>query len=330
MPNAYISGTGYHLPKRKVTNQELTQYMDTSDAWIKERTGIEVRYFADGTEGTSDLAVPAAQRALKAAGLGVDDIELIIFATSTPDYYAPGSACLLQDKMGFPTVGALDIRVQCSGFVYGLSIADQYIRSGEFQHILLVGAEVQSTAMDLSTEGRDTAVIFGDGAGAAVISATDDDKGILSTHLHSEGKFLKELWCEMPASGMNPRMTKEMLDQGRQYLKMNGREVFKHAVKRFPEVIREGLEANNLTTEDVDLVIPHQANLRITQFVQKRLGLPDEKIFSNIHKFGNTTAATIPIALGEVLETRGIKKGEIIVMASFGSGFTWSSAILKW
>ena len=300
MPNPYISGTGFYLPPRIVTNDELSTYMDTSDEWIQERTGIKERHYVEKGEGPSDIAIPATKQALNAAGLKVSDIDFIIFATSTPDFYAPGSGCLLQEKMGFNEIGALDIRVQCSGFIYGLSIAEQYIRTGTFKNILLIGAEVQSTAMDLTNAGRDTAIIFGDGAGAAIISATDEDRGVLSTHMHSEGKYLKELWLESPASNAGyPRINGEVLDEGKQFLKMNGKEVFRHAVTRFPEVINEALEANNLTSENIDLLIPHQANLRITQMVQKRLSLRNEQVFSNIHKYGNTTAATIPIALAE-------------------------------
>jgi len=281
--------------------------------------------------GPSDLAIPATEQALKAAGLTVSDIDFIIFATSTPDFYAPGSGCVLQEKMDFNEIGALDIRVQCSGFIYGLSIAEQYIRTGNFKNILLIGAEVQSTAMNLTDEGRDTAIIFGDGAGVAIISATEENKGILSTHMHSEGKYLKELWLEAPASnGGHPRITREVLDEGKQYLKMNGKEVFRHAVTRFPEVINEALEANNLTSENINLLIPHQANLRITQMVQKRLGLNNDQVFSNIHKYGNTTAATIPIALAEAFNEGRIKEGDILVLAAFGAGFTWASAIMKW
>ena len=331
MPNPYISGTGFYLPPRIVTNDELSTYMDTSDEWIQERTGIKERHYVEKGEGPSDIAIPATKQALNAAGLKISDIDFIIFATSTPDFYAPGSGCLLQEKMGFNEIGALDIRVQCSGFIYGLSIAEQYIRTGTFKNILLIGAEVQSTAMDLTNAGRDTAIIFGDGAGAAIISATDEDRGVLSTHMHSEGKYLKELWLESPASNAGyPRINKEALDEGKQFLKMNGKEVFRHAVTRFPEVINEALEANNLTSEDIDLLIPHQANLRITQMVQKRLSLRNEQVFSNIHKYGNTTAATIPIALAEAFNEGKIKDGDLLVLASFGSGFTWASAIMKW
>ena len=331
MPNPYISGTGFYLPPRIVTNDELSTYMDTSDEWIQERTGIKERHYVEKGEGPSDIAIPATKQALNAAGLKVSDIDFIIFATSTPDFYAPGSGCLLQEKMGFNEIGALDIRVQCSGFIYGLSIAEQYIRTGTFKNILLIGAEVQSTAMDLTNAGRDTAIIFGDGAGAAIISATDEDRGVLSTHMHSEGKYLKELWLESPASNAGyPRINREALDEGKQFLKMNGKEVFRHAVTRFPEVINEALEANNFTSENIDLLIPHQANLRITQMVQKRLSLRNEQVFSNIHKYGNTTAATIPIALAEAFNEGKIKDGDLLVLAAFGSGFTWASAIMKW
>ena len=305
--------------------------MDTTDEWIQERTGIKERRYVEKGVGPSDLAISATEQALKAAGLKVSDIDFIIFATSTPDFYAPGSGCVLQEKMGFNEIGALDIRVQCSGFIYGLSIAEQYIRTGNFKNILLIGAEVQSTAMHLTDEGRDTAIIFGDGAGAAIISATEENKGILSTHMHSEGKYLKELWLEAPASNAgHPRITREVLDEGKQYLKMNGKEVFRHAITRFPEVINEALEANNLTSENIDLLIPHQANLRITQMVQKRLSLRNEQVFSNIHKYGNTTAATIPIALAEAFNEGKIKDGDLLVLAAFGAGFTWASAIMKW
>jgi len=331
MSNPYISGTGFYLPPRIVTNDELSSYMDTTDEWIQERTGIKERRYVEKGVGPSDLAIPATEQALKAAGLTVSDIDFIIFATSTPDFYAPGSGCVLQEKMGFNEIGALDIRVQCSGFIYGLSIAEQYIRTGNFKNILLIGAEVQSTAMNLTDEGRDTAIIFGDGAGAAIISATEENKGILSTHMHSEGKYLKELWLEAPASNAgHPRITREVLDEGKQYLKMNGKEVFRHAITRFPEVINEALEANNLTSENINLLIPHQANLRITQMVQKRLGLSNDQVFSNIHKYGNTTAATIPIALAEAFNEGRIKEGDILVLAAFGAGFTWASAIMKW
>lgn len=330
MPNARISGTGFFVPPKVMTNHELSQFMDTNDEWIQERTGIKERRYVENGVSTSDIAIPAVEMAMERAAVTKQDIGLIIFATSTPDYYAPGSGCLLQEKMDFPTIGALDIRVQCSGFVYGLSVAQQYIENNIFEHVLVVGAEVQSTAMDLSTRGRDTAVIFGDGAGAAVVSISQDDSGILSTHLHSEGKHCRELWVEAPSSGANPRLNQEILNDGRHFLQMNGREVFRHAVTRFPEVIMEGLDANGLTSKDIDLLVPHQANVRIAQMIQKRLKLEDDQVYLNIHKYGNTTAASIPIALSEAMNEGRVNKGDIVVFAAFGSGFTWASAIVKW
>lgn len=330
MNNAYISGIGHYLPKRIVTNEDLSKLMDTSDEWILERTGIKQRHYVEAGQGPSDLAIPATNDALKMAGLTVDDIDLIVFATSTPDYYVPGSGCLLQDKMGFKTIGALDIRVQCSGFVYGLSIADQYIKTGMAKHVLVIGAEVQSTAMDMKTKGRDTAIIFADGAGAVIISATIEDKGIKSTHLHSEGKYAKELWVESPSSSALPRLTPEILEEGSHLLYMNGREVFRNAVTRFPEVIKEAMDTHGMNANDVDLLVPHQANIRIMEFVAKKMGIPMEKIISNIHRVGNTTAASIPIALSEAVQNGKIKKGNNIILAAFGSGFTWASAAIKW
>ena len=331
MPNAYIAGMGFFVPPKIVTNHDLSKYMNTSDEWIRERTGIQERRFVEKGMGPSDMAIPATEQALESAGLSVGDIDFMIFATSTPDYYIPGSGCLLQDKMDFNEIGALDIRVQCAGFVYGLSIAEQYIKTGTFKNILLIGAEAQTTAMELNDNGRDVSVIFGDGAGAVIISGTEENQGILSTHMHSEGKYLKELWMEAPASNAGmPRISPEDLEVGKQYLQMNGKEVFRHAIVRFIEVIHECLSENNLKVEDIDMLIPHQANLRITQMVQKKLGLNDDQVFSNIHKYGNTTAASIPIALTEAVNEGKISKGDMVVLASFGSGFAWASAIMKW
>jgi len=330
MHNAYISGIGHYLPNRIVTNDDLSKIMDTSNEWIVERTGIKQRHYAEPGQGPSDLAIPATENALKMAGLTVEDIDLIVFATCTPDYYLPGSGCLLQDKMGFNTIGALDIRVQCSGFVYGLSIADQYIKTGMAKHVLVVGAEVQSTAMDMTSKGRDTAVIFADGAGAVIVSSTNDDKGIMSTHLHSEGKHAKELWVESPSSSANPRITPGILEDGSHLLFMNGREVFRNAVTRFPEVIKEALDAHKMTPDDIDFLVPHQANIRIMEFVAKKMNIPMDKIILNIHRVGNTTAASIPIALSEAVQDGKIKKGQNIILAAFGSGFTWASTAIKW
>ena len=330
MPESHIIGLGHYVPENIITNDDLSELMDTSDKWIVDRTGIKSRRFANSNEGPSDLAIPAADMAIKNAKINKEDIDFIIFATSTPDYYVPGSSCILQEKMNFSNIGTLDIRVQCSGFIYGISIAEQYIKSEKFNHILVIGAEVQSTAMDLTNRGRDTAVIFADGAGAAIISSTPYGGRILSTHLHSEGKYAKELWVESPSSKSRPTIDSKKIMNGSHFLKMNGNEVFKHAVKRFPEVIIEGLEYNNLKIKDLNILIPHQANLRISQFIQKKLNLSDDQIFSNIHKYGNTTAASIPIAFSEALNSNRISKGDIVALASFGSGFTWASCIIKW
>lgn len=328
--NAYIKGVGYNVPKNIIKNSYFEEFMDTSDQWIKERTGIIERRFADEGQGPSDLAIPAVQMALDNSKLTTDDIDFIIFATSTPDYYIPGSGCLIQEKMNFKNIGALDIRCQCSGFIYALSIADQYIKTGMYENILVIGAEVQSTGMDLSNDGRNTAIIFADGAGAAIVSPTKEDKGILSTHLRSDGKYAKELWLEAPSSKVKPRLTESILSDKKQFLTMNGREVFRHAIKLFPEIILEALEYNNLKVDDIDLLIPHQANKRITQAIQKKMNLKDNQVISNIHKYGNTTAATIPIGLCEAVMENKLKKGDILVLAAFGSGFSWGSAILKW
>lgn len=330
MTRAAIAGTGFYVPERVVTNDELAALMDTSDEWITERTGIKTRHFAAPDEGTVDMAIPAVEQALAAAGVTTADVDLIIFATSTPDHYAPGTGCFLQERMGFREIGALDVRVQCSGFLYGVSIADQYIRTETYKHILVVGAELQSNCMNLTDEGRDVSVIFGDGAGAVLLSATAEDRGVLSTHLHSDGKHAKDLWFEGASSYTNPRFTKEDIDAGKTWLKMNGREVFRHAVVRFPQVIQEALDANGLTLEELKLIVPHQANFRITQEVARRLKAPDGLLYSNIEKYGNTTAASIPIALAEAVAEGAIQRGEYLVLAAFGSGFTWASALIKW
>ena len=330
MLEAHIIGLGHYVPENIVTNDDLSKIMDTSNQWILDRTGIQERRFANSNHGPSDLAIPAVKEAIKNAKISERDIDFIIFATSTPDHYVPGSSCILQEKMCLQGIGALDIRVQCSGFVYGISIAEQYIKTGQFSNILVVGAEVQSTAMDLTTRGRDTAVIFADGAGAAIVSSKKLGGKILSTHLYSDGRYAKELWVESPSSSSKPTIDANKINEGRHFLKMNGKEVFKHAVTKFPEVIVEGLNYNKLSTEDLNLLIPHQANLRISKFIQKKLNLSNNQIFSNIHKYGNTTAASIPIAFSEALAQNKISKGDIIALASFGSGFTWGSCIIKW
>ncbi|NNF84242.1 MAG: ketoacyl-ACP synthase III [Deltaproteobacteria bacterium] len=330
MRGARILGTGRALPSRIVTNAELTTMMDTSEEWIVQRTGIRERRFVDPGTGTSDLGVEAARAAIGRAGLAPQDIQFIVFATLSPDLCFPGSGVFVQEKLGLDTIGALDVRTQCSGFLYGLSVAEAYVKAGFYDHVLVIGAEVQSTGMDMSTAGRDVSVLFGDGGGAVIVGPTEPGKGILSSHLHSEGKHARELMVEAPASIENPRISKEMIDAGRHLGTMNGRSVFTHAVRRFPEVIREALAENGMTVSDLSVVIPHQANLRITQAVTKALGVPAEKVFSNIEKYGNTTAASVPIALDECVEQGRIREGDVVCLAAFGSGFTWASSLIRW
>jgi len=330
MRGARILGTGRALPSRVVTNAELTRMMDTTEEWIVQRTGIRERRYVDPGTGSSDLGADAARVAIARAGIAPSDIDLIVFATLSPDYFFPGGGVYIQDKLGLPTIGALDVRTQCTGFLYGLSVAEAYVKGGFFDHVLVIGAEVQSTGLDFSTAGRDVTVIFGDGAGAAVVGPAEPGKGILSSHLHAEGKYAAELMLEAPASIEYPRLSHEMLSAGRQYPKMNGRYVFTHAVRRFPEVIREALAANGLSLDALSLVIPHQANLRITQAVAVALRVSEEKVFSNIEKYGITTAASIPIALDECLEQGRIHEGDIVCLAAFGSGFTWAATLLRW
>ncbi len=319
-----------YLPERVVTNEELARLMDTSDAWIQERTGIVERHFVESGTGVSDLALEASRRALEAARVEPADLDLIILATLSPDYTFPGSAVLLQDKLGVGNVGALDVRNQCSGFIYGLAVAEAFIRVGPYRHILLVGAEVHSSGLDLSTAGRDVAVLFGDGAGAVVLGPSQNDRGVQSVHLHAEGKHATKLWLEAPASRYNPRISEQMLRDGRHFPKMEGRAVFKHAVKRFPEAIREALDAGGIGLEDVDLLFLHQANLRISEAVASVLGAPMEKFFTNIQYVGNTTGASIPIALDQAVRQGRVKEGDRLILAAFGSGFTWASALVVW
>ena len=331
MLRSRILGTGSHLPARVVTNADLAQMMETSDEWIQQRTGIRERRFVEEGVGTSDLAFQASLRAMDAASVRADEIDFIIFATLTPDYTFPGSGCLLQEKLGIKPIGALDVRNQCSGFIYSLSVADQYIRTGTYNRILVVGAEVQSTGLELNTHGRDMGVLFGDGAGAVVLGPAEEGQGyLLSTHLHAEGKHAKKLWLEAPASVCNPRINEEMIKDGRHYPKMDGRFVFKSAVERFQEVIQEALSANSLELKDINLLILHQANLRIVESVTHVLNISPEKTFHNIEKYGNTTAASIPIALDEAVKEGRVHSGDVIVLAAFGSGFTWAAAVLCW
>jgi len=335
MFHSKISGLGFYVPPTVVTNDDLSKIMSTSDEWIQERTGIQERHhIIKGEDTTTTMGVKAAQIAIERAGIAKEDIDFIVFATLSPDYYFPGPGVLVQKELGLRTVGALDVRNQCSGFVYALSVADQYIKTGMYKNILVIGSEVHSSGLDMTDRGRAVSVIFGDGAGAAVLSREEDvTKGILSTHLHSEGQHAEELVLVAP--GMGKRWVTDIIadnnpDDESYYPHMNGQFVFKNAVVRFSEVIMEGLNANNLTVEDIDMLIPHQANLRISQFIQQKFGLKDHQVFNNIQKYGNTTAASIPIALTEAWEQGKIKEGDTVVLAAFGSGFTWASAIIKW
>ncbi len=329
MPNSYIAGLGHYLPERIVTNKDLEKIMDTTDEWIVERTGINSRHWADmSVDSTSNMGTKASLKALKNANLEASDVDFIIFCTLSPDYSFPGGGVMVQEQLGIGTIGALDIRNQCSGFVYGLSVADQFIKSGMYKTILVIGSEIHSTGLDKTTRGRNVSVIFGDGAGAAVMRATDKpEHGVLSTHLHSQGKYAEELVVLEPGSSSLNRT--EYLPE-KIYPIMNGSNVFKHAVTRFPEVIMEALNKNGYTPSDINLLIPHQANLRISQFIQKTMKLRDDQVFNNIMKYGNTTAASVPIALSEAWQEGKVKEGDLICLAAFGSGFTWASALIRW
>ncbi len=317
---------------RVVTNNDLSQVMETTHEWIVERTGIEERrWVAEGETGAS-LATKASEEAIRRAGVAPKDIDLIIYATLSPDFFFPGTAVFVQRALGIRDIPCLDIRQQCTGFIYGLSIADAYIRAGAFKHILLIGSEVHSTGLDISTAGRDVSVLFGDGAGAVVIGrATDDKSMILSTHIHADGTDAEILWTEYPASRQHPRITAEAMAERKHYPQMKGKNVFKHAVTRMPQAIMEGMMANGIKSiSDIDMVIPHQANLRINQMVAQMIGLPPEKMHNNIHKYGNTTAATIPICMHEAIELGKIKPGDLVCLVAFGAGLTWGSAFLRY
>jgi 3-oxoacyl-[acyl-carrier-protein] synthase-3 len=326
-----ILGTGHYVPERVVTNQELEKLMDTTDEWIQQRTGIKERRWISEDTGASELATPAVKKALEAAGLEPKDIGAIIFATLSPDYNFPGSGCLLNVHLGIPGTPALDIRNQCSGFIYGTQIADAWIKAGVYRHVLMVGAEVHSSGLDISSRGRDVSVIFGDGAAAVVYGPSEGDgSAVLATDVGADGTHAKELWLEAPGSRYIPRLTQQMMEEARHYPKMNGREVFKHAVRRMPETVMASLAKAGQKIEDVSLFIPHQANLRISEAVQKTLGLPDEKVFNNIDRYGNTTAASIPLAIDECIRAGRLKRGDLLVVAAFGAGFTWGSAVIRY
>ncbi len=332
MYNSYIKDICFHVPPDVITNDDLAKVMDTSDEWITTRTGIQKRHTVkDSKQGPADLAVIAAEKLIVKQNINKEDIDFVVFATSTPDRFVPGSGSMFQDKLGLKNIGALDIRQGCAGFVYALSVADQFIKTGQYKNILVVGAEVQTPQLDFDNDGRGTAVLFGDGAAVALLSRTENkDKGILSFHLHSDGKFIDELGTLAPSSTLTDIINEELIQQRKHHIHMNGREVFKHAVRRFPEVIQEGLNYNNLSVNDIDLVIPHQANYRITKSVQEQLKIDKSKVFSNIHKYGNTTAASVGIALTEALESGRIKDNNLIALAAFGAGWYWCSLIMRW
>ena len=335
MYNSKITGLGYFVPENIVTNNDLSKFMETSDEWIQERTGIQERRWIDPKTGetTSTMAVKASKIAIERSGLEKEEIDFIIFATLSPDMYFPGGGVRVQDMLDMPTIGALDVRNQCSGFIYAMSVADQFIKTGMYKNILVIGAENHSGGLEKSTRGRGVTVIFGDGAGAAILSRSEEKgKGILSSHLHSEGKHARELMLDGPNTGRwIPEILAENDPEDQSYYpQMNGQFVFKHAITRFSEAIVEGLEANNLQKEDIDMLIPHQANLRISKFIQKKFSLSDDKVHNNIMKYGNTTAASVIIALTEAWEQGKIKDNDLVVLAAFGSGFTWGSVMIRW
>jgi len=349
MKRSRIAGIGMYVPEQVVTNQDLTRYMETSDAWIQERTGIKERRYAHRTEETTTtMGVEAAKMAIERAGITPQDIDFIVFATLSPDYYFPGCGVLVQRAMKMKEIGALDVRNQCSGFIYALSVADQFIKSGMYKNILVIGSEKHSFGLDFSTRGRNVSVIFGDGAGAVVLQpAEEENSGILSTHLHSDGESAELLamynpgthanhWLDRKLADFNEGeiadmfMSHAMIEKAQNFPYMDGPAVFKKAAVKFPEVIMEALAANGYKPADIHMLIPHQANLRIAQFVQQQLGLRDDQVYNNIQKYGNTTAASVPLALCEAWQEGKIKAGDLVCLAAFGSGFTWASALLKW
>ncbi|MDN4164203.1 beta-ketoacyl-ACP synthase III [Cytophagales bacterium LB-30] len=333
MKTSVIKGIGHYVPERIVTNAELEKYMNTTNEWIVERTGInERRFFNPEVDTVANMSAKASRMAIERAGLSVQDIDFIVFATITPDYFFPGSGVLLQRELGLENIGALDLRNACSGFIYGLSVADQFIKTGMYKTVLVVGAEIQSSTLELNDRGRNVSVIFGDGAGAVVLQASEEKgKGILSTHLHSDGRFAEELYVKDPGSSRKPeeRLTTEIIEGPSIRAHMNGNMVFKHAVQRFQEVIHEALEANKMTKEQIDLLVPHQANLRISKYLQEQLHLSDDRVYNNIMRYGNTTAASIPIAMSEAWAEGKMSEGKVVCLAAFGSGFTWASALIK-
>ena len=332
MRRARITGTGMQVPPRVVTNQQLEKLIDTTDEWIQQRSGIRERHHVDAGTGPAELAEAASRRALEAAGLVPEDLDVILVASLSPHCDFPGTSAFLQDLLGIGGCPAMDVRAQCTGFLYALQVGALYVGSGQYDRVLVCGAEVHSTGLDMSTRGRDVAVLFGDGAGAVILEPCDDgQRGILSVHTHAEGKHAKKLWVEAPGSSHVPqRITKEMIDEGRHFPVMDGRFVFKHAVTRMPEAVREALAANDCQIEDVELALFHQANLRINEFVAKELGLAPERTYHNIDRYGNCSAASIPMCLDECVRGGRLSEGDLVLMAGFGSGFTWGSALIRW
>lgn len=326
-----ITGTGMYVPPKVVTNKDLEKVMDTSDEWIQQRSGIKERRVAADGLGTSDMGAEAAKRALQMANLKPTDLDMIILGTLSPDYYFPGSAVFVSDLLGCGTIPALDVRNQCSGFLYGLNVAQCMIATGQYRRIMVIGAEVHSRALNMSTAGRDVSVLFGDGGGAAILEPSDSpDRGILSVHLHAEGAHRDALKIEFPSCRQIPFVTHKDIDEGSIWPKMDGKFVFKHAVTRMPEAVMEALETNKVKPSDVDLFVFHQANIRINETAMKHLGQPMDKSYNNIEKYGNCSAASIPMCLDECVRSGRIKPGSLVCMASFGAGFTWASALVRW
>ena len=331
MPHTEFIATAFHVPQRVVTNDDLAQMMDTSDEWITQRSGIKTRHWVANGETGASLARAATMKALAKVGMKPTDLDCIVYCTCTPDHFEPGNGVFLQRELGVRDIPAIDVRNQCSGFIYGLSVADAWIRTGQYRRILLVGAEVHSRGLDRTTRGRDTAVLFGDGAGVAILGPTDDaGRGVLSTHLYADGRHAKELWVDAPGLAHDPYISEELIRAGKHRVVMQGREVFKFASVLMPQSVAAALTAHGLTPADVKLLIPHQANLRIIEMVQKAIGLRDDQVYANIEKYGNTTAASIPIALDEALCEGRFERGDLLMLTAFGSGFTWASAAIRW
>ncbi|MFW7377993.1 MAG: 3-oxoacyl-ACP synthase III family protein [Oligoflexus sp.] len=326
-----IAATGMYVPPKVVTNKDLEAIMDTSDEWIRQRSGIECRRQIEGEVGTSDLALKAAEEAIQRSGLSKDDIDLIILATLSPDHQFPGSSAILQAKLGMESTPAMDIRCQCSGFLYSLNVGKMFIQTGQYDHVLVVGAETHSPVLDMTTRGRDVAVLFGDGAGAVVLGpSTQNDSQILDFVLHTQGAFANKLWIERPGTAGGRWISEEDKEMGRTFPFMEGRYVFKHAVTRLCQAVQEVLELNLVKLEDVDHFLFHQANLRINEKVAETLSIPPEKLHNNIQKYGNCSAASIPMLLNECVSEERIKRGELVLMAAFGAGFTWAANLVRW